>query len=67
MKNLAFKRNVQARVVKGHLLLRIDLSAQGKLSKSGKTTVIASTLGVAKVPGHDDMRIGLNVYRKAAA
>jgi len=67
MKQLPFKRNVQARVVKGHLLLRINLSAQGKLSASGKSTVIASTLGVAKVPGHPDMRIGLNVYRKNAA
>lgn len=65
-KQLPFKRNIQARVAGTHLFLRIDLSKEGQDSASGKSKVIASTLGVAKVPGHPDMRIGLNVYRKVA-
>lgn len=65
-KRLPFKRNITAKVVGTRLFLCVDMAKEGAPSKSGKSSVIASTLGVAKVPGYDDCRIGLNVYRKTA-
>lgn len=46
------------------LTIEIDLTRDYGPSSSGKTTIIASTHGAAKVPGHDGISIGLNVYRK---
>lgn len=51
-------------LVKGKkLTINIDLSKKGEPSKSGKSTVIASTKGNVPVPDHPDMRLGLNLYR----
>lgn len=49
--------------VKGDVLnIAINLKAQGKLSGSGKSTVIATTSGNTSVPG-TDIKLGLNCYR----
>jgi hypothetical protein len=45
------------------LYLRIDLSRKGTVSKSGKSTVVASTNGNV---GLADVKIGINVYRPKA-
>lgn len=45
------------------LIIEVDMSQDLGPSSSGKTTVIASTRGNAKVPESDAM-IGLNVYRR---
>lgn len=45
------------------LIIEVDLSVDLGPSSSGKTNVIASTRGNAKVPD-SDAQIGLNVYRK---
>ena len=66
MKSLPFKRNISARVVDNHLMLRINLSKDYGTSKSGKSNIIASTLGITKVPG-TDVSLGVNVFRKNAA
>ena len=47
----------------GILLITVDTKRAGKLSGSGKSTVIASTRGNAEVPG-TDLKIGLNLFRK---
>jgi hypothetical protein len=50
--------------VKGHTLtIKIDLRESGTPSNSGKSEVIASTQGNIPVPEHDDLRLGVNVYR----
>lgn len=53
--------------VKGSVLtITVDLSKEYGASKSGKTTIIASTGGNQSVPGATNGAvIGLNVYRKA--
>jgi len=56
-------QNVEMKVVKGKLVITVDLKAAGTESKSGKTIVVASTRGNAPVPGNEDCRIGLNLYR----
>ena len=57
-------KNVNMQVQGDTLTITIDLSARHGFSKSGKTEIVATTSGNAKVPEHDDMRIGLNVYTK---
>lgn len=50
--------------VDGHILtIKVDLSKDHGPSKSGKTTIIATSEGNQEVPGNDDMKIGLNVFK----
>lgn len=46
------------------LTIKVDLSKNFGESKSGKSITIASTEGNISVPGDDEIKIGLNVYRK---
>ena len=56
-------KNVEL-IVNGDILtLTIDLSKEFGPSASGKTIIIASTEGNARIPGRDE-QIGLNVYRR---
>jgi len=59
-------KNVEMKVEGTILTIKVDLSKTFGPSKSGKTTVIASTEGNlpvdAAVPGH--VYLGLNVYKK---
>jgi hypothetical protein len=57
-------KNVELDVKGDILTIRIDLSQEFGLSKSGKTTIVASTEGNQLVYGREE-KIGLNVYRKA--
>lgn len=57
MENVEMKRDGDK------LIITVDLTRDLGPSSSGKTTVIASTRGNAKVPDSDAM-IGLNVYRR---
>lgn len=57
-------KNVEM-TVEGHVLtIRVDLSKEFGPSSSGKTIIIATTEGNAPVPGREDAKVGLNVYRK---
>ena len=55
--------NVTVSVKGTTLTIKIDLSQDGQPSKSGKSQVIASTKGNMPIPGHTDLRLGVNVYR----
>ncbi|MEA2034889.1 MAG: hypothetical protein U9N40_05310 [Euryarchaeota archaeon] len=46
------------------LTIKVDLSKDFGESKSGKSITIASTEGNISVPEHEDIKIGLNIYRK---
>jgi hypothetical protein len=51
--------------VEGNVLtVKVDLSKEFGPSSSGKTIIIASTEGNVSIPGAEDKKIGLNVYRK---
>jgi hypothetical protein len=56
-------QNVAMRVDGDKLVIAVDLSKEIGPSSSGKTILIASTEGNANVPGHEGMKLGLNVYR----
>jgi len=50
--------------VQGNLLIiQVDLSQSFGLSGSGKSVTIATTAGNVSVPGHEEVKIGLNIYR----
>ena len=57
-------KNVDMTVEKNILTIRVDLAKEFGESKSGKSITLASTEGNVAVPGHEEIRIGLNVYRK---
>lgn len=55
--------NIHAKKDGDKLVITIDLSQDHGPSKSGKTTIIATTSGNQKVEGSDAI-IGINCYRK---
>ena len=56
-------KNVKMEVKNNILTITIDLSREFGPSKSGKTTVIASTLGNKSVPNNENIKVGVNVYK----
>lgn len=55
-------KNVEIKVNKNVLTITVDLSKDLGKSKSGKTTIIATTAGNVSIPGTDAV-IGLNIYK----
>ena len=56
-------QNVKFQVEGDQLVIVVDLSQQVGESASGKSVIIATTGGNVAVPGCEDLKIGLNVYR----
>jgi hypothetical protein len=59
-------KNVEMAVEGNILTIKVDLTEEFGPSSSGKTIIIASTEGNVSVPGDEDKKVGLNVYRKKA-
>lgn len=57
-------KNVDMKLEGDRLVITIDLAKEFGESKSGKSITIASTEGNVSVPEHEEIKIGLNVYRK---
>lgn len=57
-------KNVEINLTGNILTLTIDISKEFGPSSSGKTIIIASTEGNQPLPGRENVKIGLNVYRK---
>ncbi|MEN6621895.1 MAG: hypothetical protein ABFD50_10135 [Smithella sp.] len=57
-------KNVEMDVNENVLTIKVDLTKEFGPSSSGKNIIIASTEGNVSIPGHDDKKIGLNVYHK---
>ena len=55
--------NITSRIEGNKLVLEIDLSKSFGSSSSGKSLIVASTQGNVSVPGREDVKLGLNVYR----
>lgn len=60
------KEGASHKAGKNQLVLVVDLTQRLGPSSSGKTTIIASTEGNAKIDGHDGLQFGLNVFAKKA-
>jgi len=56
-------KNVKMEVKDNKLIIEVDLTKEVGTSKSGKSKIIASTLGNQLVPDTDGIKIGLNVYK----
>jgi len=57
-------KNIEMKIEnKDILVIRVDLKKDFGPSKTGKTTIIASTEGNVTVPGRSEV-VGLNVYKK---
>jgi len=59
MKNMEMKREGSK------LIIEVDLTKDFGISKSGKSIIIASSEGNISIPDDDEIKIGLNIYRKA--
>lgn len=57
-------KNVEMTVEGDILTIKVDLSKEYGPSSTGKTLIIASSEGNASVPGRDEAKVGLNVFRK---
>lgn len=55
-------KNIEIKVNKNVLTITVDLSKEVGPSKSGKTTIIATTAGNVAIPGTDAV-IGMNIYK----
>lgn len=58
MKNCEMKLNGSI------LTITVDISKEFGVSSSGKSIIIGSTEGNVSIPEKDNIKIGLNVYRK---
>ena len=57
-------KNIDMTVEGNTLILKVDLSKEFGPSSSGKTIIIASSEGNVSIPGAEEKKVGLNVYRK---
>jgi hypothetical protein len=56
-------KNIKMHVEGDTLTIVVDLKQEFGLSSSGKSITIASTEGNVSIPEHEDIKIGLNIYR----
>lgn len=56
-------KNIKMNVSKQILTIEIDLTEPGEKSKSGKSIIIASSEGNKAIPGAEEYKIGLNIYK----
>jgi hypothetical protein len=57
-------KNVDMKLNGNQLVITVDITKEFGPSKSGKSITIASTEGNVSIPDHDEIKIGLNIYRK---
>lgn len=57
-------KNVQMEMTGDVLTITVDLSQTHGKSSSGKNIIIASSEGNQSIPGKEEVKIGLNIYKK---
>lgn len=55
--------NVHMQLEGNTLVIAIDLTQTLGLSSTGKSEIVATTGGNVGVPGREEVKVGLNVYR----
>jgi len=58
-------KNVEMKLEGDTLTIVVDISKEFGVSSSGKSVIIGSTEGNVSVPDREDIKVGLNVYRKS--
>jgi hypothetical protein len=56
-------KNIEMSVEENKLIIVVDLNQEFGLSASGKSITVASTEGNVSVPGREEVKIGINIYR----
>jgi hypothetical protein len=56
-------KNVEMNIEGNKLVIVVDLNQEFGLSSSGKSITVASTEGNISVPGREEIKIGLNIYK----
>lgn len=57
-------KNCEMKVEGSILTITVDISKEFGNSSSGKSIIIASTEGNVSIPEKEDIKIGLNVYKR---
>ena len=57
-------KNVEMKLEGDILTIKVDVTKEFGPSSSGKTIIIASTEGNISIPDKEDVKIGLNIYKK---
>lgn len=57
-------KNIEMKLDGDILTIKVDVTKEFGPSASGKTIIIASTEGNISIPEKDEIKIGLNVYKK---
>ncbi|MBN1431580.1 MAG: hypothetical protein JW931_02285 [Methanomicrobiaceae archaeon] len=57
-------KNVDMKLDGNILTITVDISKDFGESKSGKSITIASTEGNISIPDNEEIKIGLNIYKK---
>jgi len=57
-------KNVEMKLDGDILTIKVDITKEFGPSASGKTIIIASTEGNISIPDKEDVKIGLNIYKK---
>ncbi|MDD3158256.1 hypothetical protein [Anaeromusa sp.] len=58
-------KNMHMKISGDSLTITVDLSQAYGKSGSGKNIIIASSEGNQSIPGKEEIKIGLNIYKKA--
>jgi hypothetical protein len=56
-------KNIDMAVSGNILTIKVDLSKSFGPSKSGKTIIVATSEGNIPIPGREDIKVGLNIYK----
>jgi ABC-type molybdate transport system ATPase subunit len=57
-------KNVEMKMEDNILMIKVDLTKEFGPSASGKTIIIATTEGNISIPDKENIKIGLNIYKK---
>ena len=57
-------KNVEMKLEDNILTIKVDVTKEFGPSASGKTIIIATTEGNIPIPEKEDVKIGLNIYKK---
>ena len=58
-------KNCEMKVEGNILTITVDISKEFGKSSSGKSIIIASTEGNLSIPEKEEIKIGLNIYKKS--
>ena len=57
-------KNIDMKVDGNILTIKVDISKEYGISSSGKNKIIASTEGNVSIPEKEEIKIGINIYKK---